>query len=175
MTSAGNPSAVTALRTPWSERLVVALLGLLTAFHVWLLAAHAASGRLFEPAVAVRWLAGLLLVAGFLGLRRLGIPLVRGRKAAVLWTLVVLLHWHAAISKPAADEPPGFPTAAVIVAPVTIASAALAVGLLVWLVARRPAAADQRPSRWSTVTTAAAGVATPARVPALAPRPPPLC
>lgn len=163
------------MRTSWSDRLVGALVAILIGFHVWLFATHALNGRLLEPAVALRWLAGLLLFAGFLGLKRLGIPLVRGRKAAVLWTLVVLLHWHAAISKPAAaDEHSGFPTVAVIVAPVTIGSAALALGLLLWVVARRQPAARLRPSRWSVVSMATAGVATAGHVLTLAPRPPPL-
>ena len=163
------------MKTSGCDRPVGALVALLIAFHAWLFATHALSGRLLEPAVVVRWLAGALLFSGFLGLRRLGIPLVRGRKAAVLWTLVVLLHWHAAISKPVAgDEHSGFPTVAVIVVPVTIGSAALALGLLPWVVARRQPTVRRRPSRWSVVSMAAAGVATAGHVLTLAPRPPPL-
>lgn len=70
-------------------------IALLVAFHGWLFAGRLAEGELLEPAVALRWLASLLLVAALLGLRRAGVPLLRGRKALVFWLLVVLLHWSA--------------------------------------------------------------------------------
>jgi hypothetical protein len=75
-----------------------ALFALLLAYHAGLLATHVVDGRLLEPATSARWLVGGFLLAGFLALRRLGVPLIRGRKAVVLWLLVFLLHGHAALS-----------------------------------------------------------------------------
>ena len=68
---------------------------MLAGFHGWLLCTHATMGKLVEPEVAVRWSLAVLLVAAFLMLRRLGRPLFSGRRAVVLWTLVVLIHCHA--------------------------------------------------------------------------------
>lgn len=75
----------------------------LVAFHAWLLWTHATVGKLLEPDVAVRWgLAGLLGLA-FWSLRRCGLPLFRGRRAVVLWMLVVLIHCHAVWTGDAAE------------------------------------------------------------------------
>jgi hypothetical protein len=59
---------------------------------------HAWDGRLFELATSLHWLAGAFLLTGILALRRVGVPLLWGRKAIVLWLLVLLLHAHAALS-----------------------------------------------------------------------------
>jgi hypothetical protein len=67
----------------------------LVGFHGWLFAGRLAEGELLEPAVALRWLASAVLVAALEGLRRAGVPLVRGRRALVFWVLVLLLHWSA--------------------------------------------------------------------------------
>jgi hypothetical protein len=72
------------------------ILGALVGFHAWLFWAHAASGRLLEPGTAFRWIAGALILAGFLWLRRSGRLLTSDRRALVLWLLVALLHAHAA-------------------------------------------------------------------------------
>jgi len=80
----------------------VAILAL-ALFHAGLLRAHLLSGQFFEPAVTVRWVVGALIVAAFLALYRRGIPLLCGRRAFVLWLLVVLLHWSA--SFPASTVP----------------------------------------------------------------------
>ena len=76
---------------------LVALLAL-ASFHAWLFWTHATSGRLLEPGTAARWLVAALILGGFMALRRLGLPVLLGRKALVLWLLVVLLHCHAAWS-----------------------------------------------------------------------------
>ena len=47
---------------------------------------------ILEPVVAVKWLASLLILAVLLKFRRAGNPLLKGRKALVVWMLVLLLH-----------------------------------------------------------------------------------
>jgi hypothetical protein len=76
----------------------------LLVYHAGLLGTHVLDGRLLHPATSMRWFAGAFLLTGFLALRRLGVPLVWGRKAVVLWLLVVFLHGHAALSPPATGE-----------------------------------------------------------------------
>lgn len=60
--------------------------------HSLLLARRLGEGSLLEPAVLGRWLVGLALAAALLGLRRAGVPLFRGRRAAVLWLAVLAFH-----------------------------------------------------------------------------------
>jgi hypothetical protein len=67
----------------------------LVAFHVGLLSVHVVQGRLLEPQTAGRWVVAVLLLAGFRRLSSLGLPLVFGQRAVVLWLLVILLHCHA--------------------------------------------------------------------------------
>ena len=82
--------------------LPASLLVALLAFHGWLLYGGIASGRIFDIDVALRWVAGLALSAVFVGFWRVGVPLLRGRRAVVLWALVVILHAHAMASRPVA-------------------------------------------------------------------------
>ena len=71
----------------------------IAALHLWILVGQLASGELFEPLVALRWLASGLLVAIGWRLRRAGLSLLRGRAALVLWLMVALLH--ATLATPA--------------------------------------------------------------------------
>jgi hypothetical protein len=71
-------------------------LGVLIVFHAWLLGAHLLDGRALEPATAVRWMLAVLVLAGFRALSRRGLPLLSGRRAVVLWLLVVVIHCSAA-------------------------------------------------------------------------------
>jgi hypothetical protein len=64
----------------------------LVIFHIVLFRDRLVGGDLFDPAVALRWLAAVGLVSALEVLRRMGVPLARGRKAFVVWLLVVLLH-----------------------------------------------------------------------------------
>lgn len=74
-------------------RLGLGALGVvLTAFHLLLLAARVVDGSVLDPAIAVEWILGLVLLAGLLGLRRAGVSVVSGRPALVLWVFVLLLH-----------------------------------------------------------------------------------
>lgn len=70
---------------------------LLLGFHAVLFWSNIADGRLFEPAVALRWSIGGLLLALLVGLRRIGVPVLWGRRALVVWVLVALLHVGAAL------------------------------------------------------------------------------
>jgi len=65
-------------------------------FHAGVLWRRLSEGALLRPAVGLRWVLALLLVAGLLRLRRHRKSGLGGRKALVLWSLVFLLHWNAA-------------------------------------------------------------------------------
>ncbi len=69
-----------------------ALAAVLVAFHGQLLWQRLADGSLLEPVVAIRWLLGALLTAALGSLWRRGLPLFRGRRAAVVWLVALLLH-----------------------------------------------------------------------------------
>lgn len=82
-------------------RAAASILGVgLVAFHLWLFWTRALAGELLDPARALTWSAAGLLLGALLALRRMGIPVLWGRKAAVFWLLVALLHWSAARSIP---------------------------------------------------------------------------
>ncbi len=68
------------------------LVVLLTAFHGLLLWQRIVDLTLFQPIPALRWLATLAVLVGIWRLRRRGDSLVRGRRAGVLWLVVLLLH-----------------------------------------------------------------------------------
>jgi len=70
-------------------------LAVLVAFHAWLLWTHFAGGRLFDLATVARWLVSVGALVGFRALRRHGVSLFWGKRAVVLWLLVVLIHCHA--------------------------------------------------------------------------------
>ena len=147
----------------------VALVG----FHAWRFVVRALEGQLFAPDVVLRWGTGLVLFAAFVALRRVGVPVFRGRKAAVLWTLVFLLHWHAAVSKPLA--PSGHPIIPEVAEAVAVFSAG---AVLLAGIALLGAAAASRPDRrervvgWVAVRPVASSPASGHRL-CLAPRPPP--
>lgn len=61
-------------------------------FHALLLWQRVTDQTLFEPLVGLRWLGSLALLLGWYALQRRDIPLLWGRRAAVLWLLVLLLH-----------------------------------------------------------------------------------
>lgn len=139
----------------------------LIAFHGWLFAGRLLDGELLEPAVALRWMASVFLVAALLGLRRAGVPLVRGRRALVFWVSVLLLHWSAT---PMAER--SLATGELLIA--APGAVALATGAVLLLGAARRRRRAHRPPRL------AGPAAVPPHVPAarwlplaLAARPPP--
>jgi hypothetical protein len=153
----------------------VALL-LLAAFHAWLFWSHLVSGRLLEPAVGARWVTGVLLTAGFLGLKRYGLPTFRGRKAIVLWLLVALLHAHAAWAPGEAMAGPQRTdgTIAVFVLQAISATALLGAGLALLAVALRQKPRPVRAPAWPSRRGALAATPADGWLLVLAPRPPPL-
>lgn len=71
---------------------MVAMVALLSLFHLALLGEQVADGSLLDPAIAGEWVVGLLLLLGLVRLRRAGLSLMRGRAALVLWLLLAVLH-----------------------------------------------------------------------------------
>lgn len=173
MTSLRGPSG----SASWLPRALGAVVRLtliaLTAFHAWRFVVRAFEGDLFAPDVVLRWGAGVVLFAAFVALRRVGVPIFRGRQAAVLWTLVFLLHWHAAVSRPLA--PSGHPIIPEVAEAVAVFSAG---AVLLAGIALLGAAAASRPDRrervvgWVAVRPVASCPASVHRL-CLAPRPPP--
>jgi hypothetical protein len=95
----------------------------LVAFHVWLLRAHLVSGQFLEPAVAARWIGAVLILVAFCALHRRGVPLLWGRRAIVLWLLVILLHVSA-------SRPSSIQIRDALALPAAAATTALPTGLL---------------------------------------------
>jgi hypothetical protein len=144
----------------------------LVAFHVGLLGTQIAEGRLFEPQTVGRWVVAVLVLAGFRRLSRLGLPLIFGRRATVLWLLVILLHCHAGWASGTVSVDLGIPETLGALATVTGSASvlgALIVALLVTLLRLR---LDGRAAR--VAPTVLAGIASPGFVFRFAPRPPPL-
>ena len=81
-------------------RAIAALLvSALVAFHLGLLWLRLSSGTSLGLAEILRWSAAAPLLAAFLALRRFGVPVLWGRKAMVLWLIVLVLH-SAAVTSP---------------------------------------------------------------------------
>jgi hypothetical protein len=64
----------------------------LVILHLHLLLRRLDDLTILRPGVILRWALGLLLVALLLGLRRLGVPLLHGRRALAFWLMVLMLH-----------------------------------------------------------------------------------
>lgn len=156
--------------------LPASLLVLLLAFHAWLLVTGIQTGRILDLDVALRWVAGLALSAVLLAFKRHGVPLLRGRKAVVLWALVVVLHAHAMATRPEALST-DTPTTSTFVAVVVQlgGSVGAALGLVLVALAARLAASHTTPRRLVRLLTSdtlahvrAGGIVF------AAPRPPPV-
>ena len=98
----------------------------LVAFHAALFWSQIGSGRLLDPAVAVRWGMGALLLAVLAALGRAGVPLLWGRRALIVWMLVALIHVTAA---PAAD-PAGITSSSAQTTQILVDVPSAAAGLL---------------------------------------------
>ena len=120
-------------------------LAALALFHVSLLWTRLVDGQLLDPLVAVRWLGAAALTGGLIALRRRGVSLVTGRRALVVWLLVVLLHWSATPAVAVAYDGQPSTSELIFVVPSTAAAALVGLGLLVATFAasrvRRPALA----------------------------------
>ncbi len=69
-----------------------ALAAVLAVFHGRLLWQRLTDGSLLQPVVVARWGVSVLLIAALLRLWSRGLPVLRGRRAGVLWLIVALLH-----------------------------------------------------------------------------------
>ena len=110
----------------------------LVAFHAWLLWDRLAGGDLLDPVVAFRWTAAALLISALVALRRLGVPLVRGRQSLIVWLLVALLHWNVGgppATQSGADR--SAQSSVIFVLPSTAATALVGLGLLLATLASR--------------------------------------
>jgi hypothetical protein len=106
-------------------------LAALAVFHASLLWSRLVDGQLFDPLVAVRWIGAAGLTAGLVALRRRGVSLVSGRRALVVWLLVVLLHWDATPAVAVADGSQPSASELIFVLPSTAAAALVGLGLLI--------------------------------------------
>jgi len=112
----------------------------LVVFHISLFWERLIGGDLVDPAVALRWLAAAGLVAALVFLRRMGVPVASGRKAFVLWLLVLLLHASGGRAPAASsDLQTGVDAGLIFVLPSTLTVVGL--GLLYASIARRRLAA----------------------------------
>jgi hypothetical protein len=174
MSAAGGPRPT----SPRFSRYLAAVsrlsLFLLLAFHAWRLVARALDGQLFEPGVTLRWAAGAALLAALVALRRLGFPLLHGRKAAVLWTLVFLLHCHAAVAPPLTPSGrPMVPQTAEVIATYSAVPLLLLASALFLALAFRRASHTLRLIAHHAVGLGRIGSPALAHLACLAPRPPP--
>lgn len=168
-------------RAFWSSKLVRAGFGTLVAalvlFHVWLLGRSFSDQTLFEPIVAIKWLAAGLLLVGLGYLRANGHLVLRGHRAGVFWLLVLLLHVQLPVAPTTTD--PAEPATQLAASgwlwalPATVSvgvSFALGFGLLLLAAGRAPVAV---PRRGWVVTVHRRGRPVTGAIPALACRPPP--
>jgi len=148
-------------------------LTILVAFHAWLLWTHLVGGMALEPQIAVRWVVAAAVLVGFRALQRHGLSLFWGKRAVVLWLLVMVIHCHAVWSgEPIAVEL-GVPETITVLAQLTVPAGTVLglffVGLFAALLAR-----------WTTAARPYEGPALVAGLPAsgylfsFSPRPPPL-
>ncbi len=123
-------------RLPWAAITGVALTAGLALLHGRLLWQRVADGSLLEPTVAARWIASALVAWVMLRLWSRGLSLLSGRRAAVLWLAVLVIHLGA----PGGSLP--------AVAPAVPALLALPAALaLVALLGLRPRPLDGPPPR----------------------------
>ena len=144
----------------------------LVTFHVGLLSVHVTQGRLLEPQTAGRWVVAVLLLAGFRRLSSLGLPLVFGQRAVVLWLLVILLHCHAGWANGSTSLDLAVPETLGALSQLTGSLTVLGALLVVLLTALRRLRREGRAALAAPVILA--GLASPGFVFQFAPRPPPV-
>lgn len=165
-TAAGGPA-----------RRLLALLGTaagiaLVVFHIGLLWRRLADLTILDPFVALRWAGAVLLTLTMLRFRGAGVSLLRGRRAAVLWTLVLFLH--AVVPGPAAAHTPAIAEAAQELLFATQVAVVLLVAIALLTGVRRARKAKPRLRVRGLALADPAGLLGSALVPQLASRPPPV-
>jgi hypothetical protein len=150
---------------------------LLFGFHLALFAERWATGELLDPLAAGRWLAGAGLLAGLALLRRSGVSIWWGRRAAVLWVLVFFLHGsvgNPAVAGAETAEAGVETTFILVVLPTAGAAAAvLGIGLLVLLAFHRRCLVAPPVARLAAGPVSPSAGTPDAHSPALWARPPP--
>ncbi|MEI6667156.1 MAG: hypothetical protein WCP29_03295 [Acidobacteriota bacterium] len=150
--------------------LAVAMLG---AFHGWLLWTHLVGGKALEPRTAVRWVVAALVLVGFRALQRHGLSLFWGKRAIVLWLLVVVLHCHAVWNGEPVTVQLGVPESISLLAQLT-APAASILGLLCFALIGALLAHRVGQPCYVPATVRIAGLPASGYVFRFAPRPPPV-
>jgi hypothetical protein len=144
----------------------------LVVFHAWLLGLHLLDGRAFQPAIAARWGLAVLVLAGFRALSRRDLPLFTGRRAVVLWLLVVVIHCSAPWDGGAARLEQGIPEAVSALAQLSTVAVVLGAALGCAVVAAARPRHGGRPS--FRVPVPVAGLLSAGFACSFSPRPPPL-
>lgn len=145
----------------------------LVVFHVWLLGLHLLDGRALQPATAARWGLGVVVLAGFRALSRRDLPLFRGRRAVVLWLVVVIIHCSAAWDGGAAAAlDKAIPETVAAVAQLSFAAGVVGLVLLAALAHAGRPVAGRRPS--FPVPALVAGLPSTGLALRFSSRPPPL-
>ena len=127
-----------------------ALTALLALFHGRLLWQRLADGSLLQPVVIARWAVSAFLVVALFQLWSKGRPVLRGRRASVLWLVVVLVHAMAPggalpAVEPVAEMVPAALAMLAFLAFVPAATPSLGSSVIIRLQYRR----RQRPRRFS--------------------------
>jgi hypothetical protein len=142
-------------------------------FHAHLLWQRITDLTLFEPVVALRWGATVVILVALARLRRLGVPLFRGRRALILWLVVLLLHAGSVAAVGSRLE--------IVAEAGAVAEAGLLIAASLWLLAlaggfgKRSAGSDLvRRRAWPPRPAPAALPCAPGSLDPLSPRPPPL-
>ncbi|MCX6551433.1 MAG: hypothetical protein NTY02_10585 [Acidobacteria bacterium] len=144
----------------------------LVVFHAWLFWTHVAAGKLFEPQIALRWVVAVGVLVGFRALSRVGLPLFFGKRAVVLWLLVILIHCHAVWTGDATSAELGIPETIGALAQLTSSVSVLGTLLVILLATSLRAGQRGRPA--FSIPVVVAGLASPGCTFRFAPRPPPL-
>jgi hypothetical protein len=170
LSAAAGPASLAAAALVALGRLGLAAL---IVFHAWLLGAHLVDGQAFEPATAVRWMLAVIVLAGFRALSRRGLPLLLGRRAVVLWLLVVVIHCSAASDGAAAAAlGRAIPESVTALAQISVTTLLLGAVLAIALAAVRQPRKGGRPA--GSAPTIVAGLPSSGFVFCFSPRPPPL-
>ena len=146
---------------------------LLVAFHGWLLWTHVFGGRALDLQTAARWAVAILVLLGFRALHRCGMPLFWGRRAVVLWLLVVVIHCSAVWAGEAASLDVGIPETISVLAQLA-APAAAVLGMFFLGLAAARFACGLAGIDWHEAPVSFAGLPASGLILRFSPRPPPL-
>jgi hypothetical protein len=110
----------------------------LVLFHGWLVARRLSDPAALPPGILLRWLGAFAVVGALLWLRRLGLPLLRGRKALAVWTVALLLHGNGRAAPLGMEASAGSVESLVLVLPGVLSVATASALLLLTSLRPRP-------------------------------------